>query len=81
MYAGCEAYDELIAQSINIQLLGIGLDGHVGFNESDSHFKRATHRVVPDLSAIDANARLLEWRDGVPRNAVTMSLRRFGKLM
>ena len=76
MDAECAAYDELIAQSggIDLQLLGIGLDGHIGFNEPDSHFEKATHRVVLDPSTIDANARFFESRDDVPREAVTMGM-------
>jgi glucosamine-6-phosphate deaminase len=76
MDAECAAYDELIAQSggIDLQLLGIGLDGHIGFNEPDSHFEKATHRVVLDPSTIDANARFFASRDDVPREAVTMGM-------
>jgi glucosamine-6-phosphate deaminase len=76
MDAECTAYDELIAQSggIDLQLLGIGLDGHIGFNEPDSHFEKATHRVVLDPSTIDANARFFASRDDVPREAVTMGM-------
>jgi glucosamine-6-phosphate deaminase len=76
MDAECAAYDELIAQKggIDLQLLGIGLDGHIGFNEPDSHFEKATHRVVLDPSTIDANARFFASRDDVPREAVTMGM-------
>ena len=76
MDAECAAYDELIAQSggIDLQLLGIGLDGHIGFNEPDSHFEKATHRVVLDPSTIDANARFFASRDDVPKEAVTMGM-------
>ncbi len=76
MDAECAAYDELIAQSggIDLQLLGIGLDGHIGFNEPDSHFEKATHRVVLDPSTIDANARFFASREDVPREAVTMGM-------
>ena len=72
----CAAYDELIAQSggIDLQLLGIGLDGHIGFNEPDSYFEKATHRVVLDPSTIDANARFFESREDVPKEAVTMGM-------
>jgi glucosamine-6-phosphate deaminase len=76
MDAECAAYDELIAQKggIDLQLLGIGVDGHIGFNEPDSHFEKATHRVVLDPSTIDANARFFASRDDVPREAVTMGM-------
>lgn len=72
----CEAYDELIAQSggIDLQLLGIGLDGHIGFNEPDKYFEKATHEVELDPSTIEANARFFESEADVPRKAVTMGM-------
>ncbi len=72
----CEAYDALIEQSggIDLQLLGIGLDGHIGFNEPDKHFEKATHEVELDPSTIEANARFFESEADVPRKAVTMGM-------
>lgn len=72
----CEAYDALIAQSggIDLQLLGIGLDGHIGFNEPDKYFEKATHEVELDPSTIEANARFFESEADVPRKAVTMGM-------
>lgn len=72
----CEAYDTLIAQSggIDLQLLGIGLDGHIGFNEPDKYFEKATHEVELDPSTIEANARFFESEADVPRKAVTMGM-------
>jgi len=72
----CEAYDALIAQSggIDLQLLGIGLDGHIGFNEPDKYFEKATHEVDLDPSTIEANARFFESEADVPRKAVTMGM-------
>ena len=71
-----EAYDELIKAlgGIDLQLLGIGLDGHIGFNEPDDVFTAATHEVVLDESTIDANARFFASRDDVPRTAITMGM-------
>lgn len=70
-------YDELIASlgGIDLQLLGIGLDGHIGFNEPDSVFTAETHPVDLDESTIDANARFFASRDDVPRQAVTMGMK------
>lgn len=72
----CEAYDNLIKQSggIDLQLLGIGLDGHIGFNEPDAYFEKATHVVELDPSTIEANARFFASEADVPRKAVTMGM-------
>lgn len=72
----CKEYDERIEKfgGIDIQLLGIGLDGHIGFNEPDDVFIKATHLVDLDESTIDANARFFASRDEVPRKAITMGM-------
>lgn len=69
-------YDELIASlgGIDIQLLGIGPDGHIGFNEPDTFFTKETHVVNLDPSTIEANARFFASADDVPRQAVTMGM-------
>ncbi len=74
--AECEAYDANIERlgGIDIQLLGIGLDGHIGFNEPDSVFIKPTHEVKLDESTIQANARFFESIDDVPKSAVTMGM-------
>ena len=74
--AECKAYDERIAAygGIDLQLLGIGLDGHIGFNEPDSFFTKETHIVELDESTIKANARFFESEADVPRKAVTMGM-------
>ena len=70
-------YDELIDSlgGIDIQLLGIGLDGHIGFNEPEDVFTGPTHAVTLDQSTIDANARFFESIDDVPRKAITMGMK------
>ena len=73
--AECKSYDERIANvGIDIQLLGIGLDGHIGFNEPDEFFTKETHKVVLDESTIVANARFFESIDDVPKTAITMGM-------
>ena len=74
--AECEAYDNRIKEvgGIDIQLLGIGLDGHIGFNEPDSVFTKETHLVELDESTIVANARFFNSIDDVPKSAVTMGM-------
>lgn len=69
-------YDNMIKElgGIDLQLLGIGLDGHIGFNEPDSVFTAATHEVVLDESTIKANARFFANEDEVPKTAITMGM-------
>ena len=69
-------YDNLIESlgGIDLQLLGIGLDGHIGFNEPDSVFTAETHPVKLDESTIEANARFFASKDDVPRQAITMGM-------
>lgn len=72
----CAAYDERIRSlgGIDLQLLGIGLDGHIGFNEPDSCFVKNTHVVDLHESTIAANSRFFASADEVPRQAVTMGM-------
>lgn len=72
----CKEYDERIEKlgGIDIQLLGIGLDGHIGFNEPDSSFTKETHLVELDPSTIEANARFFSSADEVPKTAITMGM-------
>ena len=74
--AACKAYDAHIEAvgGIDLQLLGIGLDGHIGFNEPDDVFVKNTHVVALDPSTIKANARFFENEEQVPRRAITMGL-------
>lgn len=71
-----EAYDNMIKDlgGIDLQLLGIGLDGHIGFNEPDETFTAATHEVKLDESTIKANARFFKNEDEVPKTAITMGM-------
>ena len=72
----CAAYDQMIADmdGIDLQLLGIGLDGHIGFNEPGDHFDGATHVVDLHASTIEANSRFFDSADEVPKQAVTMGM-------
>ncbi len=74
--AECKWYDENIHNlgGIDVQLLGIGLDGHIGFNEPDKCFIKPTHAVELDESTIEANARFFEKISDVPTSAVTMGI-------
>ncbi len=70
------AYDELIksAGGIDIQVLGIGRNGHIGFNEPDESFISGTHVVSLTEDTIEANARFFSGAEEVPRQAVTMGV-------
>lgn len=69
-------YDEEIqaAGGIDLQLLGIGRNGHIGFNEPTGDFSRLTHIVDLTESTRQANARFFERLDDVPRQAVSMGI-------
>ena len=70
------AYDAAIAASggIDIQLLGIGHNGHIGFNEPGDIFIYETHVMELTRSTIDANARHFDTPDDVPRRAISMGV-------
>ena len=74
--AECAAYDARLQAlgGTDIQLLGIGPDGHIGFNEPDEAFTVATHVVDLDPSTIEANARFFDSAADVPRQALTMGM-------
>lgn len=76
MQKECTAYDELIQSvgGIDLQLLGIGHNGHIGFNEPAENFATGTHIVELGQSTIEANARFFETIDEVPRQAITMGI-------
>ena len=69
-------YDEHIEElgGIDLQLLGIGLDGHIGFNEPDDYFVKSTHVVDLHESTIKANSRFFENESDVPKQAITMGM-------
>ncbi|MBY4797124.1 glucosamine-6-phosphate deaminase [Collinsella sp. AGMB00827] len=72
----CASYDRLLeaAGYVDLQLLGIGNNGHIGFNEPDDCFATGTHCVDLTESTIEANSRLFESPDDVPRQAYTMGI-------
>ncbi|QWT17429.1 glucosamine-6-phosphate deaminase [Collinsella sp. zg1085] len=74
--AACAEYDRLVeaAGYPDLQLLGIGNNGHIGFNEPDSVFSKGTHCVDLTESTIEANSRLFNSPDEVPRQAYTMGV-------
>ena len=74
--AACAAYDEAVAAAggQDLQLLGIGNNGHIGFNEPGDAFVKGTHCVDLTESTIQANSRLFYSIEDVPRQAYTMGI-------
>lgn len=72
----CRAYDALVQAlgGADLQLLGIGHNGHIGFNEPCGEFVVPTHVVDLTDSTMQANARFFESREQVPRQALTMGI-------
>ena len=72
----CADYDAVIESvgGVDLQLLGIGGNGHIGFNEPAEEFKVGTHCVKLTESTIEANARFFESIDDVPKYAYTMGI-------
>ncbi|MBT2689084.1 glucosamine-6-phosphate deaminase [Bacillus sp. ISL-47] len=72
----CQRYEQLIKDlaDIDLQLLGIGRNGHIGFNEPGTSFKSRTHVVKLAESTRKANARFFESIDEVPAHAITMGI-------
>ena len=72
----CAAYNALLAEmgTIDLQVLGIGPNGHIGFNEPDDHFAAETHCVDLTDATIQANKRFFENEADVPRKAYTMGI-------
>ncbi|MGN0985161.1 MAG: glucosamine-6-phosphate deaminase, partial [Candidatus Enterenecus sp.] len=74
--AECARYDALVRDLgyTDLQLLGLGCNGHIGFNEPCDYFVKETHVVDLTQSTIDANARFFRSADDVPRQALTMGI-------
>ena len=74
--AECAAYDQLIRElgGVDLQLLGMGHNGHIGFNEPCESFPAAVHPVELTESTIQANSRLFDRVEDVPTRAITMGI-------
>ena len=74
--AFCEAYDKMIDElgGIDVQVLGIGRNGHVGFNEPGDELVAATHLTALTPSTIEANSRFFASEEDVPKHAITMGM-------
>lgn len=76
LQAECRRYDEAIraAGGVDLQLLGIGRNGHIAFNEPADHFVYGTQIVTLTESTIEANRRFFENAEAVPRQAISMGI-------
>ena len=74
--AECARYDAIIDAfgGADLQLLGLGPNGHIGFNEPCDQFVKGTNHVELTASTIDANQRFFEKREDVPTHAYTMGI-------
>jgi glucosamine-6-phosphate deaminase len=75
--ATCEAYDAAIFShhKIDLQVLGIGINGHIGFNEPDIKFEAGTHLVKLDQATIRSNSRFFQHMEDVPREAISIGIK------
>ena len=74
--AECARYDSVVEEmgGVDIQVLGMGHNGHIGFNEPADHFPLGTNLVDLQESTINANARFFASKDEVPKQAMTMGI-------
>ncbi|NLZ81320.1 MAG: glucosamine-6-phosphate deaminase [Clostridiales bacterium] len=73
----CDRYDNVLNDlaGVDLQLLGIGNNGHIGFNEPADSFTKGTHYEALAQSTIDANSRLFEECEVMPTSAYTMGIK------
>lgn len=73
----CARYDEVIRRTggVDMQLLGMGHNGHIGFNEPGEAFEKGTHCVDLEETTIEANKRFFDSIDDVPKQAYTMGIK------
>lgn len=72
----CSTYEAAVRAigGVDLQLLGMGRNAHIGFNEPDDHFSKYTHQVDLTESTIAANTRFFEREEDVPRQAISMGM-------
>lgn len=75
LQAEAQRYEELIEEHpIDFQILGIGRNGHIGFNEPGTAFDSTTHVVDLSPSTIEANSRFFDKPEDVPTRAISMGI-------
>jgi len=75
--AACRRYEQRIAEKggIDLMVLGIGANGHIGFNEPDTNFIAETHRVMLKKETIQDNSRFFKSAEETPTMAISMGIR------
>ena len=74
--AEAKRYNQVLADHpVDLQILGIGTNGHIGFNEPGTSFDSTVHIVDLEQSTIEANARFFEKIEDVPTQAISMGIR------
>lgn len=73
----CNKHNQIIKSlgGVDLQLLGLGLNGHIGFNEPGESFEKETHCVALSESTMNANARFFSKKGNVPTHAYTMGIK------
>lgn len=73
----CQRYNKIISQGngIDLQILGLGHNGHIGFNEPGEVFEKETHCVTLTQSTIEANAKYFDPPESIPKFAYTMGIK------
>lgn len=72
----CQSYDKLLSRFVpDIQLLGIGANGHIGFNEPNTPFESTTHVIQLTQKTREDNARFFNTINEVPTQAITMGIK------
>lgn len=76
LHGYCKQYDKLIKEKggIDLQILGIGENGHIAFNEPDEELNVGTSIVNLTKSTVEANSRFFDSIDEVPKTAITMGI-------
>ncbi len=72
----CERYEQLLQSQgpVDLQVLGLGVNGHIGFNEPGTSFHSRTHVVQLADSTREANARFFNSKEEVPKQAITVGI-------
>jgi glucosamine-6-phosphate deaminase len=72
----CEKYEKAIEEigGLDLQLLGLGINGHIGFNEPDDELNAKTHVTELTESTVQANSRFFDSIDDVPKKAITVGV-------
>src|SRR5699024_11188201 len=72
----CQDYEDLIKKTgiVNLQILGLGVNGHIAFNEPGTSFSSRTQKTELVEETIEANARFFDRKEDVPTHAITMGI-------